>query len=120
LDDDFTRAVRTGLQREGTYRLASKGKCDIVVEGVIKSFTRSGLSYNATNVVQVQDYNLSAVAHITAYERASGKKLLDTDVSGSTQIQAGQDLNSAERQASPLLANSAARKAVDLLADGDW
>jgi len=61
-----------------------------------------------------------AVAHVTAYDRRTGKKVLDRDFSGSTQVQAGQDLNSAERQAMPLLANNMASKVVDSLADGTW
>jgi len=61
-----------------------------------------------------------AITHITAFERSTGKKLVDQDVSGNTQIRAENDLQSAERQATPLLADSMARKVVDLLADGTW
>jgi len=120
LEDDFTHAVRIGLQREGTYRLGAKTDCDIVLEGVIKNYRRQGLSYNPTDLVQVTDYSLVAVARVTAHDRRSGKKILDRDFSGSTQVQAGQDLMSAERQAMPLLANNLAAKVVDALADGTW
>jgi hypothetical protein len=120
LEDDFTQAVRVGLQREGTFRLGHRGDCDILVRGLIKNYSRQGLSFDPTDLVQVQDYSLVAVVHITAYERASGKKLLDQDVSGQTQVRSGADLMSAERQAAPLLAENIARRVVDLLADGTW
>jgi len=120
LEDDFTHAVRLTLQREGTYRLGSQSDSDIIVKGVIKKYLRLGLSYNPSDLVQVEDYNLVAVTHITAYERVTGRKLLDQDVSGNTQVRSQSDLTSAEREAMPLLANNMARKVVDMLADGDW
>ena len=120
LEDDFTHAVRIGMQREGTYRLGHRNDSDIVVQGVITDYSRQGLSYDPTDLVRVRDYDLVAVAQITAYERLTGKKLIDQVVSGHTQVRAEQDLLSAERQASPLLAADLARKVVDLLADGTW
>ena len=120
LEDDFTHAVRIGLQREGTFRLGHRSDCDIVVEGVIKRYLREGLSYESGDLVRVQDYNLVAITHITAFEQRTGKKLIDQDLSGNTQIRAQNDLQSAEREATPLLAASLARKVVDLLADGSW
>lgn len=120
LEDDFTQAVRIGLQREGTYRLSHKQDSDIILQGVIKDYSRLGLSYNPEDLTQVQDYTLVAVTHITAFERSTGKKLLDRDVSGNTQVRAEDDLQSAERQATPLLANNMALKVVDLLVDGTW
>lgn len=120
LEDDFTHAVRIGLQREGTYRLGHRSDCDILVQGVIKTYSRQGLSYDPTNPVRVRDYSLVAVVHITADERGTGRRLIDLDVSGQTQVRAESDLTSAERQAMPLLAASVARKVVDLLADGSW
>ena len=120
LDDDFTRAVRIGLQRDGTYRLGHRGDCDVIVSGVITSYSRQGLSYDPTDLVRVRDYNLVAVAHITAYKRSTGERLLDQDVTGYTQVPSGADLDSAERQATPLLAANLARRVVDLLVDGTW
>lgn len=120
LEDDFTHAVRIGLQREGTYRLGHKSDCDIIVQGVITVYERRGLSYDSGDLVRVRDYDLVAVTRVTAYERSTGNKVLDQDVVGNTQIRAEEDLLSAERQASPLLAANVARKVVDLLADGAW
>ena len=120
LEDDFTHATRLGLQREGTYRLAHRGDCDILLKGVIKEYSRQGLSYNPSDLVQVRDYNLVAITHITAVDRITGRTLLEQDVTGHTQIRAEGDLTSVERQATPLLAGMLARRVVDLLADGTW
>lgn len=120
LEDDFTLAVRRGLQREGTYRLGHRGDCAIIVRGVIQRYDRRGLSYDPTDLARVEDYNLSVVVHVTAEERSTGRRLLDTEVSAHTQVRSVQDLTSAERQATPLLAAQMARKVVDLLVDGTW
>ena len=120
LEDPLTRAVRLAIQREGTYRLEGRKDADILMKGSIVDYSRQGLSFNPTDLVQVTDYNLIAVARITAYERGTGKVLFEQDFTGDTQVRAGNDLTSAERQAMPLLANDMARKVVDLLADGTW
>lgn len=120
LEDDFTHAVRIGLQRDGTYRLGQKKDADVILKGVIKSYNRQGLSYDPSDLVAVRDYNLVAVTHITAYDRSTGRMLLDQDVSGTTQVRSEADLSSGERQASPLLAASMARRVVDLMVDGSW
>ena len=120
LEDEFTRAVRRGLQREGTYRLGHKADSDIVVKGVITSYSRQGLSYDPGDLVRVTTYNLVAVTTITAYERDTGRKILEQDVPGNTQVTSGSDLASGERQATPLLAENMAKRVVDLLADGMW
>jgi len=120
LEDDFTHAVRIGLQRDGTYRLGHRGDCDIVVKGVIKGYSRQGLSYDAGDLVRVRDYNLLAVTHITAYDRSTGETLVDQDFTGYTQVRAESDLTSAEREATPLLAANMARRVVDALVDGSW
>jgi hypothetical protein len=120
LEDDITRAIRSGLQREGTYRVGHKRDSDIIVQGVIKTYSRRGLAYDPGDLVTVRDYDLVAVAHVTALERGTGRKVLDQDVAGHTQIRANDDLLSAERQAIPLLADNLAKQVVDLLADGTW
>ena len=120
LEDDFTQAMRIGLQRDGTYRLGHRSDCDIIVRGVITNYERRGLTYDPKDLVRVRDYNLVAITHITAHDRSTGKTLLDQQVVGSTQVRSGGDLLSAERQETPLLAADMARKAVDLLVDGTW
>jgi hypothetical protein len=46
--------------------------------------------------------------------------LWERAVSGSSQVRAQGDLQSAERQAMPLVAANLARQVVDMATDGDW
>jgi hypothetical protein len=63
---------------------------------------------------------VDVVAHVVARERATGKALLDKDVSAYTLVNVGMDLASAERQAAPLLAENLARNIAEKLTDGAW
>ncbi len=113
-------ALRKALQQDGTYLLNTKGTGDVVIDGEITTFSRSGISFQPGDVITARDYSLTMAAQVRAIERASGKVLLERLVSGRTTVRAGADLASAERQAVPLLAEDLARNATSLLVDGDW
>jgi hypothetical protein len=112
--------LRRWIQRDGTYRLGTKDDGDIVVDGIITDFSRSGISFQPSDILTVRDYELSAVVKFTATERATGKVLMESTVAGRTTIRAGPDLASAERQAGPLIAEDIARRITSLLVDGTW
>jgi hypothetical protein len=113
-------SMRKLLQQDGTYRLETSGRPDIMVSGVITKFSRSGLSYQTNDVLTPQQYTLILAAHVVAVDLNTGKTNVNRDVSGLTYILIGNDQSSAERQAIPLLADSLARNAVSLLTDGTW
>ncbi|HEY3864034.1 MAG TPA: LPS assembly lipoprotein LptE [Verrucomicrobiae bacterium] len=113
-------SLRKQFQRDGSFRLETAGRGDIVVTGQITRFERTGLSYQTNDVLTPQEYTLGLVAHVTAINYNTGKTNLDKDVFGHTYIRIGNDQSSAERQAIPLLADDLARNAVSLLVDGDW
>ena len=115
-----TTSIRKQLQRDGTYRLNTSNDGDIIVSGNIVEYDRSSLSYQPRDTLTPKDYRISIVAHVTARERDSGKVVLDRRVSGHTTVRVGIDLNSAERQAIPLLAEDLARNVTSLLVDGQW
>ncbi|MCL5098391.1 MAG: LPS assembly lipoprotein LptE [Candidatus Omnitrophica bacterium] len=112
--------LRRDLQQDGTYRLATAGDGDVVVNGVIIDFNRSELSLQPTDVLTVRDYWLSMTAQITARDRATGKIILDSKVTGRSTIRVGANLTAAEEQAIPLMAEDLARKATSLLVNGEW
>jgi len=120
LGDAVTSALRKELQRDGTYRLATRETGDIVVNGTVTRYLRQEQTLTPEDVVTVQDYRIALTAQVTARDRTSGKLLLDQPVTGYTLLRVGSDLTSAERQALPLLATDLARQVVSLLADGIW
>jgi hypothetical protein len=120
LGSALTQALREQLQTDGTYHLATRGPGDVVVTGVITSYSREGLSFLSADVATPQDYRVDVTAHITVRERATGRVLLDKDVKGDTLVHVGSDLADAERQALPLLAQDLARNITELLTEGAW
>ncbi len=120
LGDAVTGALRKELQRDGTYRLATRESGDIVVNGTITRYLRQEQTLVPEDVVTVRDYRIALTAQVTARDRATGKVILDQPVTGHTLLRVGTDLTSAERQALPLLATDFARQVTALLADGTW
>ena len=120
LVDYVMSSLRKDLQHDGTFRLDTHQEGDIVLTGVIITYSRSALSVQPTDVLTAVDYQITMTAQITARDRITGKVILDKPVTGTTLVQAGNDLTSAERQAIPLLADDFARRATALLVDGTW
>lgn len=120
LSEPITQAVRKQLQQDGTYRLATQNDGDVIVNGVILNYDRSGISFQPGDIVTVRDYTVVVSARIVAVERSTGKTNLNQIVRGRTTVRVGSDLSSAERQAIPLIAAALARNAVSALADGSW
>jgi hypothetical protein len=120
LSEPITLEVRKRIQQDGTYKLATHGDGDIIVNGTITSYDRSGISYQPGDVITVRDYNVAITARIVAVDRISGKTNLNQLVKGRTTIRVGSDLTSAERQAIPLISADLARNTVAALADGTW
>lgn len=120
LGSALTQALREQLQTDGTYRLSTRGPGDIVVTGVITSYGRGAVSFLSADVATPQDFRITMTAHVTARERATGKVLLDKNVTGDTLVHVGSDLESAERQAIPLLAYDLAKNITELVTEGGW
>jgi hypothetical protein len=113
-------AVRKEVQRDGTFRLATRGDGDIALNIELVRYHRRGIAYDPNNTITATDYELILEARVLAAERRSGRQILNKEVRGRTTIRIGADLSSTERQARPLLAEALAETLVSLLANGEW
>lgn len=120
LSEPVAQALRKQFQQDGTFRVATRGDGDLVLSGTLVSFQRNPLTLQPNDVFSTRDYEVRLTAQVKAEERASGKVLFDRAVMGRTTIRNAPDLNSAERQAAPLLAEELARNISALLIDGSW
>ena len=120
LIEPITLEMRKRVQQDGTYKLATQGDGDLIVNGVITRYDRSALSYQPRDVLTIRDYHLTITARIVAIDRSTGKTNANQLVRGRTTVRVGNDLASAERQAIPLVAADLARNAVAVIADGTW
>lgn len=116
----LNQQLRKQLQRDGTYRLDTKGEGDVVVTTTILHYNKSGESFQPRDTLTVRDYRVHLIARVTAYDRISGKNIVDREFHGRTSVQPGSDQSSAERQALPLLTEDLARNITSALVDGEW
>jgi hypothetical protein len=120
LTEAIGTALRRTLQQDGTYRLSTHGEADIVVDGVVTRYHRTGVAFQPQDTITPTDFQISILAKVTAIERNTGRVILDREVGGRTTIRIGPDLASAEREAVPNLAEDLARNVTSLLVDGTW
>lgn len=120
LTESLNASIRRELQRDGTFGLATGGDGDVLLAGNITAYRRSAVSFQPRDILSVRDFEVELVTRILAAEKATGKVLIDHELTGRTTVRLGGDLASAERQALPLLTNDLARKTVALLAEGEW
>lgn len=116
----LNQQLRKHIQRDGTYRLETRGEGDVVVTTTILGYEKTGESFEPRDTLTVRDYRVVLIAHVTAVDRISGKKIVDRDFRGRTSVQPGGDQASAERQALPLLTEDLARNITSALVDGEW
>ena len=113
-------ALRRQFQADGTYRLATRRRGDLVVTGTIDQYSRTGLTFDPEDLISPRDFDISMTAQIRVRDVRRQKVVLEQSVTGRTMIRAFDHLADAERQALPLLAENLARQTVDLLTDGTW
>jgi hypothetical protein len=120
LGQEVNQQLRKQIQRDATYRLATREEGDIVVTTTLLEYNRVGETFQPRDPTFARDYRILLVAQVKAYDRVTGQTLLNRSFTGRTYVRVGSDLPSAERQAMPLLAADLARNITTALADGEW
>lgn len=120
LAEEVNHQLRKQIQRDGTYKLRTRGDGDVVVSTTITRYRRLGETFQPRDTLTVRDYRIQLFAFVTAYDRISGRNLVNREFIGRTWVRIGADEVSAERQALPLLAEDLARSITSAIADGEW
>ena len=118
--EELNHQLRKQIQRDGTYKLRTRGDGDVVVTATITKYDRFGETFQRRDTLTVRDYRLQLAAFVTAYDRVSGKNLVNRQFIGRTFVRIGADQASSERQALPLLTEDLARNITSAIADGEW
>lgn len=118
LEAQVTNGIIKRFQSDGTLRVESAASADVVLTGTIIGYHRNQLRSRAAETGTPREYRVSIEAKIEARERVTGKVVLaPTTVNGSADTFIGNDLQSAEEQVLPLIAEDLARQVVTLLAE---
>ena len=118
--EELNQQLRKQVQRDGTYKLRTRGDGDVIVTTTVTRYRRIGESYQPRDTLTVRDYRIQLVAFVTAYDRVSGRNIVNREFVGRTWVRIGADQASAERQALPLLTEDLARNITSAIADGEW
>lgn len=118
--EELNHQLRRQIQRDGTYRLSTREAGDVVVTTTILKYHRIGETYQPRDTLTVRDYRVQLVAMVTAYDKVSGKNIVNREFIGHTSVRIGSDEASAERQALPLLTEDLARNITAAIVDGEW
>jgi hypothetical protein len=118
LEAQITNAIIRQLQSDGTLRIDSQDAADIVVAGEIIDYQRTPLRSVRQETGVAREYRITITAQVDARDRRTGQAIFSAaKVAGSTDVFIGDDLQAAESQALPLIADELARNVVSLLVE---
>lgn len=118
LTDIVNSAVRRQVQRDGTFRLDTRGSADVVVSGRIIRYGRLPLGSRRDDVITPQDYDVSITARVVATR--GGQVIYEGDVTGRALVASTVNLNVSERENIPVAAENLARILISEIANGRW
>jgi len=118
IEVQITGAVIKAFQADGTLRIDSAASADVIVTGEITQYRQHELRSQRTDTGAPSEYRVTIEARIEAHDRVTGKTVLaPTVVTGSGDTFIGDDLQSAQQQVLPLIAENLAKRVVTLLAE---
>jgi hypothetical protein len=118
LEAQITNAIIKGLQADGTLRIESQDNADVMVSGAIVDYERRELRSAREDTGVAREYRIIITAEIQARNRRTGEWVVKpTKIKGQADTFIGSDLQSAEFQVLPLVADDLARQVVSLLVE---
>ena len=116
-----TRQVLREFQREGTFSIRSSGDAALEVQGIVKDAKSNASAYDRRSGLRIASYEMSATVVVSVIDKKAGRVLVDNKPYRATAtFAAGQDLSTAQRDASGRLADDLARQVVDDVTGFKW
>lgn len=116
----ITNAIIKRLQADGTLLVQSRATADAVLFGTVTKYDRMLIRGATTDTGVPREYRLVMTVVVEVLDQRSGEHILKpTTIEGTAEAFIGTDLQSADDQALPLLADDIARQVAGLLTD-NW
>ena len=110
----MTTQVLREFQREGTFKIRREGDAALEVQGIVKQAGSASGGYDRRAGLRLASYDFSASVQVSVIDKCNGRVLVDNRTYKATAtFTAGQDLATAQRDASGRLAEDLARQVVD-------
>ena len=118
----MARQVRREFQREGTFKLADGENAAIEIQGEVKTIASGTSAYDRRSNMRHAAYDCSATVIVSVIDRQDGNRVIidNRPIVCTTQFTSGQDITTAERDASGRLAEDFARQLMDILLNLKW
>jgi Lipopolysaccharide-assembly len=118
LEAQISNAVVKRLQQDGSLRIETEPRADVVLRGSVVRYERTALRSLRSDTGVPREYEIAITAHVEARDRRTGEVVLkSTEVEGKSDVFIGEDQQSAEEQALPLVADEIGRKVAGLLVE---
>jgi hypothetical protein len=118
IEAQVSNAIIKRLQQDGALRIESTENADVIVRGQIVKYDRNELRSLERETGTPREFRIRIDVMVEALDRRSGEHVLrPTRITGTADTFIGTDLQSAELQALPLVAEDLARQVVSLLVE---
>jgi hypothetical protein len=118
IETQVTGAIIRAFQADGTLRVESTAVADLILTGEIIQYSRHVLRSQPSDSNAPREYRITIEARIEARDRTTGRIIVGpTTVTGNGDTFIGDDLQSAEQQVLPMVANDLAKRVVTLVAE---
>lgn len=118
LEAQVTNALIKRLQQDGTLRVQGRESADIILQGEITRYQRTPLRYQRDDSGVPREYRVALTVRVEVRDQRTGELVLPaTTVTGQADTFIGSDLQSADGQVLPLVADDVARQVVGLLVE---
>jgi hypothetical protein len=118
IEQQVSNAIIKEFQRDGTLKVVSAADADVVMSGEITEYIRREVRSARQDTGIPREYQITIVAKIQAFDRHTNKLILKpTIVRGMSATFIGEDLQTAEEQVLPLVADDIGRQASRLLTE---
>ena len=116
-----TRQLLREFQREGTFKIRTAGDAALEVQGVVRSASSGIAAYDRRSGGRIQAQTFSADVAVSVVDKRNGRVLIDNRIyRPQVGYTSGQDVTTAQRDASGRLAEDLARQVVDDVLNLKW
>ena len=118
VEAQISNAVIQRLQQDGSLRIESERRADVVLKGSITKYERQALRSLRTDTGSPREYEITITVRVEATDRRTGETVLkSTELEGKSDVFIGEDQQSAEEQALPLIADDIGKRVAGLLVE---
>ena len=117
----MARQLAREFQREGTFSIRRADEAALEIQGIVKSVKAGETTYNRRTYGRLHSGEVEAQVEVSVIDKREGRVLVDNRLyRARTTLVIGQDIVTAERDASGRLADALARQVVDDMLNLKW